>query len=376
MSRDDAPSTGNRLDHSRSPESGLLEGVREWTDVFPWLRLTRTLRVAGSPPLVFLTLLALLVWWLGIGWIFGATREMPGFWGGVSGEGEIAGRDRVQIDFLSSVLTVAYQTMPWSLYQPVHESAKWRVLLGTVWTLLVWTPIALLLTRQGALLSAGRPMMGFQSAVRFAIARVPQAWLAAITPTICITMMAMVIWVLGKLSILLGGFALIEIAVAWMVSVIAVLAGLLAFGSHFAIPLGWAAIANEQHPDPLDSLSRGYEYLLRRPLRLTAYLLLAVILASVIGVLLFGIAWSALMVVQVTLREGVAMQSLVVRVAAVLAWFPVAGVATLSWAMVGGVYLLLRHDAGEQEVEDLWMPPIDTPVTLPVLRGFDKEAER
>ena len=36
--------------------------------------------------------------------------------------------------------------------------------------------------------------------------------------------------------------------------------------------------------------------------------------------------------------------------------FPTVVVLTLLWGLVGGVYLLLRYDAGGQEVEDLWQP--------------------
>ena len=40
----------------------------------------------------------------------------------------------------------------------------------------------------------------------------------------------------------------------------------------------------------------------------------------------------------------------------VLGHLPAVVVLTVMWSLVGGVYLLLRYDAGGQEVEDLWQP--------------------
>jgi hypothetical protein len=40
---------------------------------------------------------------------------------------------------------------------------------------------------------------------------------------------------------------------------------------------------------------------------------------------------------------------------------------TLLGAWLGGAYLLLRHDTGGQEIEDLWRPPSTPPAELPEL---------
>ena len=59
---------------------------------------------------------------------------------------------------------------------------------------------------------------------------------------------------------------------AAIAALLAIPCGVLVFGANFAVPLGWAAMAVEREPDPLDALSRGYEYLYRRPLQLVMYL--------------------------------------------------------------------------------------------------------
>ena len=158
---------------------------------------------------------------------------------------------------------------------------------------------------------------------------------------------------------------MIESLLAILVAVIAVLCGLLAFGSHFAIPLGWAALAQERSPDPLDSLSRGYEYLFRRPLHLIGYGTLALVLVLMIGGLATGVAAAGVSVSEIALGSNASAQSLVQRVAGVLTWLPIAVAVTLAWGLIGGVYLMLRCDAGGQEVEDIWMPPVTPRVPLP-----------
>ena len=69
-----------------------------------------------------------------------------------------------------------------------------------------------------------------------------------------------------------AGSSGLEFVLALVAAAIALPCGILAFGANVAVPLSWAALTNERDPDPLDSLSRGYEYLFRRPLRLRTVL--------------------------------------------------------------------------------------------------------
>ena len=355
MSPDDSRAARTPFDSRRNPESGLFERIREWNDVFPWLRLARTLRLAGSPPLVLLTFVCLGLWWQGESLILVESAQR------VADDTMFGNAARP----IETVARLAYATSPSSVYQLPARTVAWRFLVGTGWSLLVWTPVALLLTRQGGLLTAGRPMMSLRAGLQHAFSRMPRAWLTALVPTACVAMIALLIFVLGKMGQWVQGVAVIEIPIAIVCALIAIACGLLAFGSHFAIPLGWAALANEQNPDPLDSLSRGYEYLLRRPLQLVAYLVLSLVMILVIWALASGIAAAATSVAGMVLGTGEGSPSLMRRVATVLNWFPIAVVVTLGWGLVGGLYLLLRCDAGGQEVEDLWIPPVKPQPPLP-----------
>ena len=350
----------------RDPESGLFARIREWNDLFPWLKLGRTLRLAGSPPLVLFTFLCLGLWWLGESWILAESAPRRELWSPEEWSSDDAMFGAV-VHPMETVTRLAYMTSPSSIYQLPARTVAWRFLVGTCWSLLVWTPVALLLTRQGGLLTAGRPMMSLRAGLRHAFSRMPRAWLTALVPSACLAMIALMIFVIGKVCQWVEGVAVIEIALAIVLALIAITCGLLAFGSHFAIPLGWAALANEQNPDPLDSLSRGYEYLLRRPLQLAAYLILSFLMIFVIWALVSGIAAAATSVAEMALVTSGGPPSLIGRVTTVLSWFPVAVAVTLGWGLVGGVYLLLRCDAGGQEVEDIWMAPLKPPPPLPSL---------
>lgn len=362
MNSDPNEPTGRPSSRLQDPETGMFECVREWNDLFPWFRLLRTLRMAGSPPLVMLTLVWLGLWWLGQWMILG--DRMPS--GGPELGGELVGAAYRPVHQVSRL---AYLTSPSTVYQLPSRAAGWRLLIGCAWSLLVWTPWALLLMRQGALLTAGRPMISLGDGLRLSLRRMLRAWLVALVPMVCVAAIGLLLFTCGKLAQLMAGIQVLDILAAVILALIAIPCGVLAFGSHFAIPLGWAAIVNEPHPDPLDSLSRGYEYFLRRPLHLVGYGLLSILLIVVIGLLAAGVAVSAASVTAAllgTADEGHA-AGLVRRVATVLSWFPPAVMVTLTWGLVGGVYLLLRRDAGGQEVEDVWLPPADPQPPLPSL---------
>ena len=57
---------GSQVHGGHELEAGMLERVREWTDLFPWLRLARVLRIAASPTLLLVVAATLFVWAIGM----------------------------------------------------------------------------------------------------------------------------------------------------------------------------------------------------------------------------------------------------------------------------------------------------------------------
>lgn len=350
----------------------MLLRSREWIDLFPWLRLLRVLRVAGSPPLLMLTAIVLAIWLAGQWTIFGLTDRQPM-------------RPDLQ-DNQNRVGVVAEQvaTSRWTDLAQWADLARWTDLARwadldqitwshvglAMWTILIWGPLFLLLARQGGLLTAGRRLMPLGQGVRLAMRRTPASWLTTLIPFLCLIPFMLAAMLVGGISSWLPNFQPFQVLVGLFVALVTLPCGLLAFGAVFAIPISWAALTNERDADPLDSLSRGYEYLFRRPVPLIFYLLISAVLVFIIGGLATGAASFAAAIATATLssvhaaEESIAMAvSTLNRVADVVA-------ITLAMSLVGGTYLLLRHDAGNQEVEDLWETP---PVQRPALPELPKQ---
>jgi hypothetical protein len=309
-------------------EAGLLERVREWTDLFPWWRLIRTLRLAASPTLLSITAATLFVWLLGIR----TGRFFPD-------------------GFQNRTATL---------------EPSW--LLGWVWTIAIWAPAAILLTRQGGLLTAGRTMVGLRSGWSLCRERTWRGWLAGLLPPLAaLTLAVVMILPLGWLARIAPYESFVQVAAGWLAALLAIPSGLIAFGGVVAVPLSWAALGNEQDRDPLNALSRGYEAPLRRPLHLAFYLGFASLVAWVVWWIAAGIASAAILMSEWTLGLSGCSSEVHTVASATLSSIPWVVVTTLGWGLLGGIYLLLRYDTGGQEVEDLWeQEQPDTP-SLPKL---------
>ncbi|QDT06983.1 hypothetical protein K227x_54070 [Rubripirellula lacrimiformis] len=343
-------------------ETGLLARVRDWVDVFPWVRLGQTLRIAASPSMLSLTALAMAIHFLGMWFLFGSEP--------------LVDADRLPPQILPPPILTSplaelesyFVTLsPTSIYWNSDRLGGGWSGVAILWTLLVWVPPVLWLTRQGALLTAGRTMAGNAMMSRHVIARTPAAWLSALVPVLCIGLIGVGLIVIGAIARVVTGPAAVGWAMGLIATLVAIPGGLLLFGSLIAVPLAWAAIANEADSDPLDALSRGYEYFYRRPLHWISYGLVSLVMLVIVAAMASGVAWaSELLCVAMIETVGGPPQT----VEAVQFWchkFPTVVSLTLFWAMVGGVYLLVRCNAGGQEVEDLWQPKPPAPPSMPEL---------
>lgn len=344
-------------------ETGLLARLREWIDVFPWLRLIRVLRVVGSPALTGLVALTFAVWKIGITLMTldKITPEIP----------EIAATVEQQADFFAAYIEILN---PASVFHGAAEVTWWKTLLGICWSVFVWTPVAILLSRQGGLLTAGRPLMPLVTGISLACSRTLTGWLTAVVPLGCISVFALLIMLIGWFSGLVGDITWVNSLLAVATILLALPCGLLAFGANAAIPLSWGALANERDPDAMDSLSRGYEYLFRRPLHLATYLLIGAIIASIVSVLAIGIAKTAIQITNELLTFVDASDGMVATSTNLLNHLPVVVLLTAIWSLLGGIYLLLRYDAGGQEVEDLWQADVCPDPPLPSIPGQSSDS--
>ena len=359
MNSDNSPSTEEQVHRGYDPESGLLTRLREWTDVFPWLRLGRTLRVAGSPPLIFLVAVTLTIWKIGI-WLLPFPEAIPHVHLADAGWNTLEP---------AAIASHVQGLNPTSVFNGNEEFIWWKTLLVILWSVLVWTPTVIVLTRQGGLLTAGRPLMSIRSVITLGLTRMWPGWMAALVPLGCVSALSLLILTIGWIASLIGDVSWINTIFSIATVAIAIPCGILAFGANAAIPLSWAALGNERDPDALDCLSRGYEYLFRRPLQLVLYLTVSLVIVGVVVLLAIGVTEAATHVCNRVLGLCEAPENMIATTGKLLSHLPVVVLLTAMWGLVGGVYLLLRYDAGGQEVEDLWQPE-PTPVPpLPSIPG-------
>ncbi len=369
-SEDTAPDGGHSIHAGQDLEAGMLAKSREWVDLFPWLRLLRIVRLAGSPPHLVLVTVILAAWIPGMTRLVGgdpAAGSDPG-WGDRSQIGFAAEAGDQARPALPATLETLRRSLPSSLFEPLLPSAAWYWRVGAVvWTLLLWTPLALLLARQGALLSAGRELGGFGAVAGQALRRSPAGWLVAVIPALGVLLIGSGLAAAGWLERTVGNLGWLETPLAVGLLLLAIACGILALGANVAVPLGWCAIANEREPDPFDALSRGYEYLYRRPIQVVFYALVAAVPLCIIDGLARAVALSGSFVLGGMIGDGES--PLASTVVQLLHYLPVVVSLTLVWGLVGGIYLLLRQDAGGQEPEDLWQPGAVAEGPLPTLGG-------
>lgn len=407
---------GNRL------ESGVLQRVRRWRDAIPALVLVESLRVAGSPIHVGLAWLTLAVQELVF---FVLNRASRGFDAGAGHEshadGVVDGRaiEGKVVDIATMDLPVREAPVDLAAHDdPTHDVAvpefavpdvsvpdvsvvelpmtgwygrieglgdwpfgdlveriaglgPWWGTLAVLVLALVWVVPVSLAARAGACYAAGRPQ-AFLNHLGVVRGRVMTLLGVILLPLLMVGAIGVVLGLIGKVA---GWIADLPIGLipVWMLVVLAlpfaIVAGVILAGAWVAVPLGLAGAAIEKQEDSFDALSRGYEYLLRRPVHLVVYggvcwLLVKLMLFA--GGMLVG---SASLVVDASIGWGGRFPEFASLVAGVLSRLPLGFGIAAAWGLIGGLYLLMRQAANDQEIEDIPVSPIDLrPTELPTLR--------
>lgn len=320
-------------------EEGMFARVRCWVDLFPWVRLTRIPRLLASPAYVITVAIA----WAMTSFTFLLVYEQP-----------IVDETAFSVE--------APATRIWRAIRGADGAANAIYVLFLIG---LWSPVIQIVARGGAGLATGGGLPGFLASCGVVRSRLLQSYAVPFAPWLGAAALALVVWVLRVPGFL--GWPPLSWLVGLGVGCLAIPLGILCFGALFAVPLALAAMVCEPDPDPIDSLSRGYEALFRRPLHFVFYLLFSLVLCSVAAVLLGGVCSAAWLASQAILSIVVP-DPIQLRAAAVMIETVYWGwLFTLLFGLLGGTYLLLRFDAGGQEVEDFWHPPQQPPMDLPEL---------
>ena len=356
----------NQSNHARpgmaDPELGMLGRFREWNDILPWMRLSRTMRLIVSPSLLLMTFFTLCIWHWGAASIL--QDDFPNQLRVNSSEVTLGS----SLQALTGFSKNAYQMHPSSIMRFGERLASWKWLAASLWSVFIWLIPAMIIVRQGVVLTAGRGMDPFVSLVRLVRQRLITAFSMFVVTLFAPAVIALGLWLLTRLSIHLSASPLIVWPSLMLVLPVSLLGGLLILVSYFSLPLGVGAIMAEPDADAIDAVSRGYESCLRRPLKLAAYMIIQCVLLVVTFLIATAIAAIAMSFIQLGEADLISQRSEFLSTAAsMLSVFPSTCVAILALGGLGGFYLLLRYDTCEQEIEDIWQVCPASSVALPKL---------
>lgn len=145
---------------------------------------------------------------------------------------------------------------------------------------------------------------------------------------------------------------------------LAVAAGVVLVVLALAWPLMWATAATER-PDPFDAVSTPYAYVTQRPVRLAAYTLVALLVATPVGVLVELVTGGALHATSAALglppADAAGTHLAAWRIAGfwqeLLLAAPMVFYAAYFWFASVAMYLLLRRDVDETQADEIYEAP-------------------
>jgi len=308
-------------------ETGFLQRLRSWRDVLPPLILFQSLRVCGSP--IFLTLSLVSV--IAISAIFG--------------------RGSVYSEIPAPSFTSPIQfEIAWIF---------WRQSVELIGAILIGMVPAAAIMRAGAIYAAGRDAEPTLAGLKVVWSRAVAMLLVLVLPIACILGLSVPVALLAIMDRIPSVGDWITELLGLLVVPLAILIGMIGAGAIVAIPIGWASLSIEKRSDPFDALSRGYEYLYRRPVQLAVYFTTSILVATFLCWMAQWVAFVGSLLGSLAYSLGSGGEPLPLAIRVVLAHLPIAVWMTSFFAVLGGIYLLLRKDANEQEIEDIVLSAVD-----------------
>lgn len=354
--------TEEQLDESqvyRGPdyEAGLFQRARCWSDLAPWLKLFAVLRLAASPVYVVTAMVGL----IGSLLIFYFAGDFSQATSSALPPGQMA------ITLSSPELTSAWPlpsaSLP-SLAQVLASIgmqqaslARWLVVI--ICLLIVWVPQLLILMRAGAVQTASGQLPDPGACVAIMKHRLLDAYAVFAVPLLILIPLGGTGWLIATIGGWFG-VAWISTITGWIAGSIAIMVGIVGFGALIAFPISLAAMVCEANIDAFDGCSRGFEYAFRRPIQLILYFLLCAGILYLIGFLLGGIQLVATHWAVWSIGSAESDTKLLAAALNVIKLVGAAWYVTLAAGLTGGVYLLLRRDASEQHLEEIWDGPETT----------------
>lgn len=366
-----------------------------WRDLCPWLILFRAWSIAISPGVLALASLAVLL--TPVGWrcseavfIGAATREDPALaqfiaqqrvWPG--GERRSGGERPLLVD------PAAWSSENWSLSLSrltgpfrlllSHRSlrfSEWLYLTsGVLWSLLVWGLAGATIARVALVRFGLDERVDIVRAGGLALSRLKSLLLAPLFPFGAIALLTLPGVVVGWLLQLDAG--VVVAGILWVfVLALGFVSALLVAGLAVGWPLMPVAIVAEENGDHLEAFHRAYSYVYSRPFHFLAYVLLALLIGGLGGLLVDVLAqltlhmtawsvswgvgpdrWSTIASLppaaggSATLRVG---QTLIGAVDRIVPLIATGFRYSFLFCAAAAVYLLLRQQVDEAEFDELY----------------------
>jgi len=229
---------------------------------------------------------------------------------------------------------------------------------------------------------------GFVDTIKFAARRYLWYFLSPLCPLVGVLVLMLPIAALGLIARITDLGAVLA-GILWIFVVLAGLVGAwLLAGLLFGFPLMWGTISAEREGDAFEAFSRSFSYVYGKPLH---YLFYGVV-ASMFGALSWAVAhYAALMVIEFgfwayswgagaeqaariqslanlgeigVLFSGADSDNQVARVGGILMALSLGLVHLIEtgfifsffWCVTGAIYLLMRQDVDDKEMDDIYVP--------------------
>jgi hypothetical protein len=376
-----------------------------WRELFPWLILFRTFKIAISPGLLALATVAVLV--APIGWnVAGRVFLTPTELQAQSPDSRLlASVPPAVLSWLPPQLRATALDKWFDLSEPLvrffsldlslRESAYYA--FGFLWMLALWSFPGGVITRKAIVQLATDEPASVASAATYAGPRYFRYFLAPLYPVLVLVALACPIAALGWIIYLLSDFGVLVAGLLWLLVAIAGVGALWLFGGLlFGWPLMWPTISAERDGDPFEAFSRSYSYVFGRPLHYFFY----VVVAAAFGALCWAVVWAAMLLVQEfgfwALSWGaggeatadIRMQALDYAIDGEANWLNDRSLWNSGTALIGAIvvllhtvaaafrytflfsvasaiYLLLRHDVDEKEMDEVYLETSPADATRP-----------
>jgi hypothetical protein len=375
-----------------------------WGEVFPWLLIFRCFRIAISPSLLALATIAVLV--SPIGWQLSAklflSKEVQ--------ERQLPHSHLVEAlppavqSWLPSVTENPFFATYLELAEPLARLFRLEFSLaetafyfcGLLWTMAIWSFPAGVITRRAIVQLATEEPLSIGSAVAFASRKYVWYFLTPFYPLIGLFLLALPVTCLGIVLWLLPGIGAALAGFSWPLVIVAGVAAMwLVGGLMLGFPLMWPTISAERDGDPFEAFSRSYAYVYGKPLHYFFYAIVAalfgalsfiVVLLAVVIVREFGfwaLSWGAGGPLAIELRADAldfisgdfdpAHTGIMWKIGTTLIGLFVAVIESITSAFrfsyffcaASAIYLLLRHDVDEKEMDEVFVEPKITTETNP-----------